>query len=143
MSESNKKTKFIVGISIIVLAVIALAMMGFKKDYAYFKTVSEVYAMGARAYDHPLKVKGDLVKGTVVKKGSEMDFQITQEGQIMNVRYIGMDPIPDTFNNNMKAEVVVSGRLNRDNVFKAERIQAKCASKYEADYTSDDQAAAL
>lgn len=141
MSGSNKKTKFIVGIGIIVVAVVALAMMGFKKDYAYFKTVPEVYAMGNRAYEHPLKVKGDLVKGTVVKKGSELNFQIVQDGQKMNVHYIGTDPIPDTFNNDMEAEVVVSGRLNKDNVFKAERIQAKCASKYEADYTGRAQAA--
>ncbi|MCF7796828.1 MAG: cytochrome c maturation protein CcmE [Lentisphaeria bacterium] len=140
MSSSNKKVKFIVGIGIIVVAVVALALSGFKKDYAYFKTVTEVYSMGPRAYDHQLKVKGDLVKGTVVKTGAELNFQITEGGQTMDIHYIGTDPIPDTFNNEMDAEVVVSGRLAQDNVFKAERIQAKCASKYEADYSGDAQA---
>jgi len=140
MSGSNKKVKFVVGIGIIIVAVVALALSGFKKDYSYFKTVTEVYGMGSRAYDHPLKVKGDLVKGTVVKKGAELNFQIIEGGQKMDVHYIGSDPIPDTFNNDMEAEVVVSGRLAQDNVFKAERIQAKCASKYEADYSDGAQA---
>lgn len=140
MSGTNKKVKFIVGIGVIITAVIALALSGFKKDYAYFKTVTEVYSMGSRAYDHPLKVKGDLVKGTVVKKGAELNFQIVESGQTMDVHYIGSDPIPDTFNNDMEAEVVVSGHLAADNVFKAERIQAKCASKYEADYSGNTQA---
>ena len=38
----------------------------------------------------------------------------------------------------MDAEVIVSGKLQQDGVFNAERIQAKCASKYEADYSTPE-----
>jgi cytochrome c-type biogenesis protein CcmE len=41
-----------------------------------------------------------------------------------------MDPLPDTFRND--AIALADGRLASNGVFEANKIQAKCASKYEA-----------
>jgi len=48
----------------------------------------------------------------------------------LNVSYIGRDPLPDTFKDG--AQALVEGRLASDGHFVAEQVQAKCASKYEA-----------
>jgi len=137
---NKNKLKFVIGSVVIVLAVIVLAIQGMQEDttLSYSKSVSEVNLMGPKAQTMTLKVNGDLKKGSIVRNNLDLDFIITEGGSELQIHYIGKDPIPDTFNNEMDAEVIVSGRLQPDGVFYAERIQAKCASKYEADYSSPE-----
>jgi len=132
------KVKFIAGSVIIILAVIVLAFQGMEDDssMSYSKSISDLQVLGDRAQTISLKVNGDLKKGSIRRNGLDLDFVITEGQSELPIHYIGKDPIPDTFNNDMDAEVVVSGKLNEAGVFNAERIQAKCASKYEADYSS-------
>ena len=131
--------RFIIGSIVIIVAVIVLAVEGMQEDttMSYSKSVSEVQLLGNRAKALNLKVNGSLKKGSIVRNNMNLDFVITEGDSELPIHYIGKDPIPDTFNNEMDAEVIVSGKLADDGVFNAERIQAKCASKYEADYTSN------
>jgi len=131
--------RFIIGSIVIIVAVIVLAVEGMQEDttMSYSKSVSEVQLLGNRAKALNLKVNGSLKKGSIVRNNMDLDFVITEGDSELPIHYIGKDPIPDTFNNEMDAEVIVSGKLADDGVFNAERIQAKCASKYEADYTSN------
>ena len=48
----------------------------------------------------------------------------------MKVAYTGTEPLPDTFKDG--AQALADGKLGEDHVFRAAKIQAKCASKYEA-----------
>ncbi len=50
--------------------------------------------------------------------------------RVLNVVYTGTDPLPDTFKDN--AQALADGRFGPDGIFEASKIQAKCASKYEA-----------
>ena len=136
----NNKLKFVIGSIVIIAAVILLAIQGMKEDetMSYSKSVSEDQLLGNRANALTLKVNGDLKKGSIVRNNLDLDFIITEGNSELDIHYIGKDPIPDTFNNDMDAEVIVSGRLQADGIFHAERIQAKCASKYEADYSSPE-----
>ena len=59
-----------------------------------------------------------------------MTFRLKQESQILNVRYDGIEPLPDTFRDG--AQALAEGKMGPDGVFHAAKIQAKCASKYEA-----------
>ena len=131
--------RFIIGSIVIIVAVIVLAVEGMQEDttMSYSKSVSEVQLLGNRAKALNLKVNGSLKKGSIVRNNMDLDFVITEGDSELPIHYIGKDPIPDTFNNEMDAEVIVSGKLADDGVFNAERIQAKSASKYEADYTSN------
>jgi cytochrome c-type biogenesis protein CcmE len=61
-----------------------------------------------------------------------MRFTISNQGKSLRVCYIGKDVVPDTFMDGSKA--VVEGSLAQDGTFQAQRIEAKCASKYEAEY---------
>jgi cytochrome c-type biogenesis protein CcmE len=59
-----------------------------------------------------------------------VDFVLEGEGKTLPVSYTGSDPLPDTFVD--KSQALVEGSLAPDGRFVAERVQAKCASKYEA-----------
>jgi cytochrome c-type biogenesis protein CcmE len=60
----------------------------------------------------------------------ETKFMLHQGATLLSVVYVGSDPLPDTFRDN--ATALADGRLGSDGVFRANKIQAKCASKYEA-----------
>jgi cytochrome c-type biogenesis protein CcmE len=71
-----------------------------------------------------------VVAGTVESHADNV-FQFTvtdDEGAMIPVVYTGA--VPDTFQEG--ADVVVEGRLTPRGVFEADRLLAKCPSKYEA-----------
>ena len=55
---------------------------------------------------------------------------LVQAGNSLDVSYVGRDPLPDTFVDG--AQALVEGKRMPDGRFVAEKVQAKCASKYEA-----------
>jgi cytochrome c-type biogenesis protein CcmE len=77
-----------------------------------------------------LRVGGDVAAGSIVREGKLVKFTLTQDAQKLNVVYDGIDPLPDTFRDG--AQALADGKMRPDGVFQASKIQAKCASKYEA-----------
>jgi cytochrome c-type biogenesis protein CcmE len=57
-------------------------------------------------------------------------FLLHQDSHQLKIVYRGTDPLPDTFKDGSQA--LADGRLGADGVFEANKVQAKCASKYEA-----------
>ena len=127
-----KKLKFVAGAAIILGAVVLLAVSGLEESKAYYQTVSELRALGARSQGVRVRVAGTVVPGTVVRRESGVEFQINQEDQVLSVRYVGREPLPDTLVD--EAQAVVEGYAQADGTFQAHKVQAKCASKYEAAY---------
>jgi cytochrome c-type biogenesis protein CcmE len=118
-------------ISAIIIGTLAwLAVGGAAESKSYYKTVSELADMGDRARDHRIRVGGDVVPGSIIRAGRDVHFSIAQEGKALKVVYSGVDPLPDTFKDGSQA--LADGKLGSDGVFHANKIQAKCASKYEA-----------
>jgi cytochrome c-type biogenesis protein CcmE len=107
-----------------------LAASGINDTKTYYKTIAEVHEMGHRALDKSLRVGGDVEPGSIQRNGRQVQFTLTQENMKINVVYSGIDPLPDTFRDG--AQALADGRLGTDGVFHASKIQAKCASKYEA-----------
>ena len=107
-----------------------LAASGINETKTYYKTIAEVHQMGHRALDKSLRVGGDVEPGSIQRNGRQVQFTLTQENMKINVVYSGIDPLPDTFRDG--AQALADGRLGTDGVFHASKIQAKCASKYEA-----------
>jgi len=129
---SAKKARFTAGIVIVIAAIAWFAWAGFNEGKAYYKTIDEIDAMGDHAADKRLRVGGIVKDGSIVRSGVEVTFELEQETLAMPVHYTGSQPIPDTFKGGVEA--VVEGRLRPDGTFEADHIQAKCASKYEAEY---------
>jgi cytochrome c-type biogenesis protein CcmE len=127
--------KFGIVIGIVVATLAWLAVGGVQETSTYYKTVAELQQMGERAQGKRLRVGGDVVKGSIHRNGKEVSFQLVQQegttkGQMLKVTYTGSDPLPDTFRDD--AQALADGHLNSDGTFNANKIQAKCASKYEA-----------
>jgi cytochrome c-type biogenesis protein CcmE len=120
--------------AVLVLAILVtlgwLAKDGINETKTYYKTIAEVNSMGDKAHENKLRVGGDVEKGSIIRDGKEVRFTLKQDALQMKVVYSGMDPLPDTFRDG--AQALADGKLRPDGVFQASKIQAKCASKYEA-----------
>lgn len=126
----KKYGKFAVLIVVVVGTLIWLAAAGMTETKTYYKTISEVCQMGGQAQGKRLRVAGDVEGGSIQRKAGRVEFVLVQENQKLKVAYTGADPLPDTFRDG--AQAMADGKLGQDGVFQANKIQAKCASKYEA-----------
>src|SRR5277367_560282 len=120
---------------VLIIGVLAwLAMGGINDSKTYYKTIGELGQMGDHANGKRLRVGGDVAKGSIVRNGGEVTFMLVQNDGMahkqLKVVYSGIDPLPDTFKDG--AQALADGKLGADGVFQANKIQAKCASKYEA-----------
>ncbi len=133
----NTYWKFGAIVAVIIGVLAWLAMGGVTESKTYYKEIKEVNAMGAKAQGEKLRVNGYVEQGSIVRNGSQVSFVLHQTPSILEndpvrlaVVYTGIDPLPDTFKDN--AQALADGRLGQDGVFHASKVQAKCASKYEA-----------
>jgi len=124
--------KFLLGGAVVVAALSWLGFVGFQESKSYYITVDEFSAMKNDLQGKTLKIAGDVVEGSIERSGPGLEFVITHSGKNLKVRYVGRDVLPDTFKGGSKA--VVEGTLSEDGVLLARHIEAKCASKYEAEY---------
>ena len=126
----KKYGKFAVLIVVVVGTLAWLATTGMNETKTYYKTISELGQMGNGAYGKRLRVGGDVESGSIQRVGNQVQFVLVQDKMRLKVAYTGTDPLPDTFRDG--AQALADGKLDKDGVFKAKQIQAKCASKYEA-----------
>ena len=123
--------KFVLIIGGCILSMGALLWLGLSAPggFVYYMTVSEFLDQGSIETEG-FRVNGKVAEGTIERhpSGESVVFLMFDEGSTMQVSYTGI--IPDTFVDN--ADVVVEGRLERDNVFYASNMLAKCPSKYES-----------
>lgn len=122
--------KFAALIVVIVGTLVWLAVGGINQTKTYYKTIGELREMGNGALGKRLRVAGDVESGSIVRAGREVAFTLHQENVRLKVVYDGAEPLPDTFRDG--AQALADGRMGTDGVFRASKIQAKCASKYEA-----------
>jgi len=122
--------KVLIPILIICSGVVWLLSSNFKSGN-YFVPVNEMAQYGDQIYHMNLRVKGRIVPGSIRKDQRPVTFTIAEEGHQLDVVYVGEEPLPDLFKD--RAEAVVTGKLSKNNVFEAVHLQAKCASKYEAE----------
>ena len=125
----RNQLKFVLGSVVIILTLTFLGYSGFQESKAYYLTVTELYEQKDTRYEKRLKVAGDVVPGSIQREGKAIKFVISQENNTLPVVYVGTDAPPDTFVD--RAQAVVEGSYGRDGVFTANKMQAKCASKYE------------
>jgi cytochrome c-type biogenesis protein CcmE len=124
----NKKLKFGIGIGIILAVVIWEAVSGFQQSKTYYVTVSELTSAGKSR--QRVRVGGDVAAGSIERRGGQVTFRLAQDAKSIPVVYVGTDTLPDTFVDG--AQAIVEGNYTAGAEFRAEKIQAKCASKYQA-----------
>ncbi len=131
MSERKPSyTRFAVAIVFVLVPIGYLAVTGARdKDIAsYYKTIQEIQAMGPGVYEKRLRVAGTVAEGSIKRQGTHVEFKLEEQGRLLPVVYNGTEAPPDTFKD--KSQALAEGKMGRDGVFHAQKIQAKCASKY-------------
>jgi cytochrome c-type biogenesis protein CcmE len=126
-------TKFAIGAVLMVGAVGYLTASGIKQTGQYFLTPSELaqrVSADPSFYDLGMKVGARVVPGTVQRETATqtLRFHMTDGTVSYPVHFRGLPP--DTFTDSV--EVVVEGRLQKDGIFYATDVLAKCGSRYEA-----------
>lgn len=135
MRDAGKKmhpqrAKFLLG-SLLILGVLAwMGVSGYQESKTYYVTLPEMRALGKDAFAMRLRVAGNVLPGSLRRQAGRVLFTLYQEKDQLAVAYVGREPLPDTLVDN--AEAIVTGRIARENIFEAQVVQAKCASKYEA-----------
>ena len=139
--QTSKFLKFGSAMVVIVLALGYLAYTGVEESKSYYVTIKELHGMGDGAYSKRLRVAGNVQPGSIRRSGTNMNFVLVENDQLLNVVYTGTEPAPDTFKDN--AQALAEGSFGRDGVFHAKQIQAKCASKYAPQQTGATNTAGM
>lgn len=128
----HKKVKFALGSLLIVGAIGYLIATGINSTSTYFFTVSELMDQEISYQGTGLKVKGNVVVGSIERDPNDylnVQFSIEEKNSNLNVVYQGVTP--DMFQDG--GEVVVEGILDEQGVFHASTLLTSCPSKYEAE----------
>lgn len=123
----TKKLKFGIGIGIILGVVAWGALSGFEESKTYYVTVGEL--TGGKVSRERLRVGGVVVPGSIERRGESLSFRLAQDAASIPVMYVGTDTLPDTFVGG--AQAIVDGEYTPRGKFRAQKIQAKCTSKYQ------------
>jgi len=127
-SRRRKYAQFGIVIAIIVLGLGYLAYTGVQESKSYYVTLKELNTMGESAYSKRLRVAGNVEAGSIQRQGTRVQIALREEGRLLPVVYNGTEAPPDTFKDDSQA--LAEGTYGRDGVFHANKLQAKCASKY-------------
>ena len=131
----QKQAKFVAIVVAIVATLAWMGVSGIQESATYYVTLEELATLDSPGSKR-IRVGGDVTDGSIVREGDRVEFTLHQRdestdvAQVLDVVYTGSDPLPDTFRD--KAQALCDGFLRADGKFEAKRIQAKCASKYEA-----------
>lgn len=127
-AEISRFLKFGGATFAILLSLGYLAYTGVQQSKSYYVTIKELRAMGDSAYSKRLRVAGNVQPGSIRRTGTQVEFALIEQDQVLNVVYSGTEAPPDTFKDDSQA--LADGSFGRDGVFHAKQLQAKCASKY-------------
>lgn len=121
--------KILIAAALFVLVGGYLAYSGARSSMAYYLTVGELLERRATLAGSDIRLSGQVaVDGLVWDQVSgNLRFQVTDGTRAIPVKYRGV--VPDAFKPG--ADVVLEGRYD-GTAFTAERLFAKCPSKFEA-----------
>lgn len=128
--NGSRISKILIGVTLVAAALGYLIYSASRSNLVYYYEIAE-----ARAAVHPdqqVRLAGDVVAGTIRRspEDSGMAFQIedaTKQNRVP-VTYAGV--VPDIFKPGI--QVVVEGKFDKAGTFEADRLTAKCPSKYQA-----------
>lgn len=127
--QRPRRLKWIAGLSLIVAGIGGLAAWAIATPGAvsYYTTPSAlaVHSVDTHA-DRVLRVGGRVAEGTLVRDGARVRFVVTDGHNRVPVVYRG--DVPDTLKE--RTDVIAEGVLSPDGTLRANRVLAKCSSKF-------------
>lgn len=128
------KYKFPVLIITIALSLASIAYFSSRETSFLLLDASELASNPKKYEGDNLRVRGLVKPGSVVREGKEAKFVIELNNKEINVHFTGKTLLPDAFKEGVKARV--DGKYV-DGVLVSDHVEAKCASKYEAEYKNE------
>jgi cytochrome c-type biogenesis protein CcmE len=113
-------------LALIVLgAFFAIGYTMFTRSVVYYRTPTEVLTMPGQH----VRLSGRVVSGSITRdvEANVVSFEVTDGRATVPVRFVG--PAPDTLKDG--ADAVAEGSLTGDGTFHAEKLFAKCPSKFQ------------
>jgi cytochrome c-type biogenesis protein CcmE len=133
-SRSKRRFGLLIGLCLMSSAILLVVFTGIDNAAVYSKSVDQLMVERARFRTRNVRVLGHLVQGSLKRRSEpcEYRFKLTEGHQELEVHY-PQCIIPDTFRDlpGIAVEVTAEGRLQADGTFLADRILAKCPSKYD------------
>ncbi len=132
MSKSGRRAwtalKVLVSVSLICGAAFYLLGGSLRRSLVYDRTVDQVVAERTTLTGEQIRVGGKLVpRSHRVPEGTTMHlFTIRGEQEVVLVRYRGLWPDAATDGR----ELMVEGSLDDDGILSADRVLARCPSRY-------------
>jgi cytochrome c-type biogenesis protein CcmE len=128
-TREARRTKFIFGAAIVVLTLVGLTVWAMARpgSTSFYKTTSEIAAMGPTSGASSYRVAGNVVPGSIRQNGLDTSFEITDGHTALPIATD--QPLPDTFK--AGSEVVARGQFD-GTTFTAVEVIAKCPSKFKA-----------
>ncbi len=127
----NKKNRFMLGVSIVVVLLGYLVIIGVpSSNYE----VSQAVADRANLTDKVVVVNGTMIMGpdSWDALNRTLTFKLTDNIATIDVVYTGEKPnLPPQNEDQSNVQAVVTGKFDDNNVFWAYQMLTKCPSKYE------------
>jgi cytochrome c-type biogenesis protein CcmE len=128
-TRDARRTKFIFGAAIVALTLVGLTVWAMARpgSTSFYKTTTEIVALGPTSGAASYRVNGKVVPGSIAQDGLDTTFDISDGKTTMAVATD--QPLPDTFKSG--SEVVARGQFD-GTTFSAVEVIAKCPSKFKA-----------
>ena len=128
-----------VGSLVTVMGLIAyLIWSGVNETMVYYMTPAELIAqveVDTTFHNVGVRVSGRLKQGSWNRNMNELTHRFTVvdlDDESVSIPVVYRDILPDTFNDTGLVTVVIEGRYQKNGIFHAKVVLAKCGSRYEA-----------
>jgi cytochrome c-type biogenesis protein CcmE len=130
-ADGRDNRKFLVGGAVVILTIVGLVVWGLNRpgSTAFYLTTTELAGRGATEPGNEYRVNGNVVAGTLERRGLETSFKISDGTTQVTIRTDR--PLPDAFRDDPATEVVAQGSFD-GRTFDATQVFAKCPSKFKA-----------
>jgi cytochrome c-type biogenesis protein CcmE len=138
-ASSRGRTKFLVGIVLVVAAVVFLVYQATSQNGQYYLTIPELRAKGASLVDRPVRVEGVVQGDSIQYDAKTLDLRFTVVTDLNNpqanggplpVQYHGAKP--DLLQN--EAQAIMEGTVDAKGVFHItdeNGLLLKCPTRYQ------------
>lgn len=122
--------KILIGVTLVAASMGWLIWSASRSNLVYYYEIDE--ARAAVEPDQQIRLSGDVVQGSIRRAGEDplIAFEIEDAAKQNRVPVTYGGVVPDIFKPGI--QVVVEGRFGRAGTFEADRLTAKCPSKYQA-----------
>ena len=128
---TSKTIKFSASGMVLVSAIAYLAFAGMQDGWVQYHLAVDAFVKDQQFHRQRVRLAGVVAEEGLVHGNGKLgaQFALTGGGEKVKVSYKGV--VPDLFK--AGCEVVVEGKLDGNQIFQADLLMTKCASKYESE----------